>query len=163
MVRRPGLYSLAGFLVVARLGLGFASLQPRYRLADQVPDKQLAVTASNRLDAKLTGANPTDVLIEFPRGASLYAPETLEVIAKVHASLEKQAGVGNGWSLETLRRWLIGAGNPGASILQQYVDMLPEHLTRRFISAGQDAVVVSGRIPDIDVSRLLPIIDALDN
>jgi len=163
MVRRPGLYSLAGVLVVAGLGLSFASLEPRYRLADQVPDKQQAVAASNRLDAKLTGANPIDVLIEFPRGASLYAPETLEVIAKVHAILEKQAGVGNVWSIETLRRWLIEAGKPGAGILQQYVDMLPDHLTRRFISAGQDAVVVSGRIPDIDACRLLPIIDALDN
>ncbi|MFZ0496739.1 MAG: MMPL family transporter [Methylocella sp.] len=163
MVRRPGLYSLTGLLVVAGLGLGFASLEPRYRLADQVPDKQQAVAASNSLDAKLTGANPIDVLIEFPRGASLYAPETLEVIAKVHAILEKQAGVGNVWSLETLRRWLNEAGKPGAAILRQYVDMLPEHLTRRFISARRDAVVVSGRIPDIDASRLLPIIDALDH
>ncbi|MGH6823560.1 MAG: efflux RND transporter permease subunit, partial [Methylocella sp.] len=163
MVRRPGLYSLAGLLVVAGLGLGFASLEPRYRLADQVPDKQQAVAASNRLDAKLTGANPIDVLIEFPRGASLYAPETLEIIAAVHAILEQQAGVGNVWSIETLRRWLIAAGKPGAGILRQYVGMLPEHLTRRFISAGQDAVVVSGRIPDIDASRLLPIVDALDN
>ncbi len=95
MVRRPGLYSLSGFLVVAGLGFSVASLEPRYRLADQVPDKQQAVAASNRLDAKLTGANPIDVLIEFPRDASLYAPESLEVIAKVHAILEKQAGVGN--------------------------------------------------------------------
>ncbi|MGH6835224.1 MAG: efflux RND transporter permease subunit [Methylocella sp.] len=163
MVRRPGLYSLAGALVVAWLGFSFASLEPRYRLADQVPDKQQAVAASSRLDAKLTGANPIDVLIEFPPGASLYAPETLEVIATVHAILGKQRGVGNVWSIETLRRWLIEAGKPGAGILKQYVDMLPEHLTRRFISAGEDAVVVSGRIPDADASQLLPIIEALDN
>jgi len=163
MVRRPGLYSLAGFLVVAGLGLGFANLEPRYRLADQVPDKQQAVAASNRLDAKLTGANPIDILIEFPPGASLYAPETLEVIANVHAILEKQKGVGNVWSLETLRRWLIEAGKPGTAILKQYVDILPKHLTRRFISAGENAAVVSGRVPDANASHLLPIIDALDN
>ena len=84
----------------------YANLQPRYRLADQVPDKQQAVAASGRLDAKLTGANPIDVLIEFPKGASLYSPETLATIADVHALVEKQAGVGNVWSLETLRRWL---------------------------------------------------------
>jgi predicted RND superfamily exporter protein len=36
-------------------------------------------------------------------------------------------------------------------------------LTGRFISATQDAVVVSGRIPDADASRLLPIVDSLDN
>jgi uncharacterized protein len=161
MVRHPGVYSLIGLIVVVGLGATYASLEPRYRLADQVPDKQQAVAASSRLDAKLSGANPIDVLIEFPRGASLYAPDTLAVIAEVQSILERQAGVGNVWSLETLRRWLIEAGKPDVSTLTQYVDMLPKHLTRRFISADQDAVVVSGRIPDVDASRLLPVVDAL--
>jgi predicted RND superfamily exporter protein len=161
MVRRPALYSLAGFLVVAGLGLIYAQLEPRYRLADQVPDRQQAAAASHLLDTKLTGSNPVDVLIEFPKGNSLYDPETLATIAQVHALLEKQAGVGNVWSLETLRRWLIKAGQPDVSTLKDYVGLLPEHLTRRFISAGQDSVVVSGRIPDADASQLLPIVDAL--
>ncbi|QBR72965.1 RND transporter [Beijerinckiaceae bacterium] len=161
MVRHPGIYSLLGLLVVVGLGIVYASLEPRYRLADQVPDKQQAVAASGRLDAKLTGANPIDVLIELPKGASLLAPETLAVIAEVHSILEKQAGVGNVWSLETLRRWLVEAGKPDVSTLRQYVDMLPKYLTRRFISADQDAVVVSGRIPDADASRLLPVVDEL--
>lgn len=162
MVRRPALYSLAGLLVVAGLGLIYAHLEPRYRLADQVPDQQQAVAASHLLDAKLTGANPIDVLIELPPGASLYAPESLEVIAETHAILEHQAGVGNVWSIETLRRWLAEkAGKTDVSVLKDYVSLLPEHLTRRFISAGQDALVVSGRIPDADASQLLPVVDAL--
>ena len=40
--------------------------------------------------------------------------------------------------------------------------MLPEHLRGRFISAEGDAVVVSGRVPDVDASQLLPIVDSLD-
>ena len=164
MVRHAGLYSLLGVAVVVGLGFVYANLQPRYRLADQVPDKQQAVQASSRLDAKLTGANPIDVLIQFPAGKSLYDPETLATIAAVHAAVEKQAGVGNVWSLETLRRWLAEkAGKSDVATLKQYVDMLPEHLVRRFISAEQDSVVVSGRIPDIDASQLLPVINQLDN
>jgi hypothetical protein len=42
------------------------------------------------------------------------------------------------------------------------VDILPAHLTRRFVSAEEDAVVVSGRIPDVDASHLLPVIKTLD-
>jgi predicted RND superfamily exporter protein len=106
MVSRPGLFSLIAVLFVGSLGGIYANLQPRYRLADQVPDKRQAVAASNRLDAKLTGANPVNVLIQFPKGESLYSPETLQTIADVHATVEKTAGVGNVWSLETLRRWL---------------------------------------------------------
>src|SRR5438132_2195734 len=163
MVSRPGLFSLIAVLVVAGLGVIYANLEPRYRLADQVPDKQQAVAASGRLDAKLTGANPIDVLIEFPKGKSLYDPETLATIAAVHSALEKQAGVGNVWSLETLRRWLAEkAGKSDVATLKQYVDILPEHLVRRFISEKQDAGVISGRIPDNDASQLLPVVDQLD-
>src|SRR5256886_1617459 len=95
MVSRPGLFSLIAVIVVGGLGIIYANLEPRYRLADQVPDKRQAVAASSRLDAKLTGANPIDVLIEFPKGASLYAPETLKTIADVHAMGETAAGGGH--------------------------------------------------------------------
>jgi len=163
MVAHPGLYALAGLLVTVALSLGYTQLQPRYRLADQVPDREHAVAASQRLDVKLTGANPIDVLIEFPQGRSLYAPESLAVIADVQSILEKQAGVGNVWSLETLRRWLAEKMNKSdVATLKQYVDLLPPYLTRRFISAEQDAVIVNGRVPDADASKLLPIVDALD-
>jgi len=163
MVRHPHLYSVLSLLIVGGLAVLYSNLEPRYRLADQVPDKRQAVEASGRLDAKLTGANPVDVLIDFPRGATLYSPETLAAIADVHAVIEKQAGVGNVWSLETLRRWLAEkAGKSDTATLKQYVDLLPEHLKRRFVSAEENAVVVSGRIPDIDASRLLPVIESLE-
>src|SRR6202166_2600910 len=163
MVGRPGLFSLIAVIFVGGLALVYSNLEPRYRLADQVPDKQQAVAASGRLDGKLTGANPIDVLIEFPKGASLYAPETLATIADVHAAVESQAGVGNVWSLETLRRWLAEkAGSSDVATLKEYVSLIPEHLVRRFISADQDAVVVSGRVPDLDSSRILPVVEKLD-
>jgi predicted RND superfamily exporter protein len=164
MVSRPGLFSLIAVVFVGGLAVVYANLEPRYRLADQVPDKQQAVAASGRLDAKLTGANPIDVLIEFPKGASLYAPETLQTIADVHSMVETQAGVGNVWSLETLRRWLAEkAGSSDVATLKEYVSVIPEHLVRRFISADQSAVVVSGRVPDLDSSQILPVVEKLDH
>jgi uncharacterized protein len=164
MVGRPGLFSLIAVLFVAGLGTVYANLQPRYRLADQVPDKQQAVAASGRLDAKLTGANPVNVLIQFPKGETLYSPETLQTIADVHATVETAAGVGNVWSLETLRRWLAEkAGSSDVSTLKEYVNLIPEHLVRRFIDANQDAVVVAGRVPDLDSSQILPVVEKLDH
>src|SRR4030081_3423877 len=164
MVSRPGLFSLIAVIFVGGLAVIYANLEPRYRLADQVPDKQQAVAASGRLDAKLTGANPIDVLIEFPKGASLYAPETLQTIADVHSLVEKQAGVGNVWSLETLRRGRAAkAGSSDLATLKEYVSVIPDHLGRRFISADQDAAVVSGRVPDLDSSQILPVVDKLDH
>src|SRR3569833_2005549 len=162
MVSRPGLFSLIALLFVGSLAVVYGSLEPRYRLADQVPDKRQAVAASNRLDAKLTGATPVNVLVQFPKGASLYDPQTLQTIADVHATVEKTAGVGNVWSVETLRRWLAEkAGSADVATLKEYVSVIPEHLVRRFIDAEQDAVVVAGRVPDKDSSQLLPIVDKL--
>ncbi|HZL29854.1 MAG TPA: MMPL family transporter [Pseudolabrys sp.] len=164
MVRRPGLYTLASVLVVVALSIGYAQLQPRYRLADQVPDHEQATRASQRIDAELTGSNPIDVLIEFPAGQSLYSPETLAALTDVHHLLQNQKGIGNVWSLETLRQWLAGkAGKSDVATLKQYVDLLPPYLTRRFISQKQDAAIVSGRVPDADAANLLPIVDTLDH
>jgi predicted RND superfamily exporter protein len=163
MVSHPGLYSLLSLIVVFGLGLIYANLEPRYRLADQVPDKRSAVAASHRLDAKLTGANPVDVLIEFPNGVNVYAPEALVTLAQVHDAVEAQAGVGNVWSLDSLRRWLAEkAGKSDVETLKQYVDLLPSYLTRRFVSADLNAVVVTGRLPDSDASQLLPVVNKLD-
>jgi uncharacterized protein len=163
MTRQPALWSLIGFLVVAGLTVVYINLEPRYRLADQVPDKKQAVEASGRLDAKLTGANPIDILIEFPKDKNLYAPETLQAIAEVHATIEKAAGVGNVWSVETLRRWLAEkVGKTDVGTLKQYVELLPAYLTRRFITEQLDAVVVSGRVPDLDSADILPVVEKLD-
>ena len=163
VVARPGLYSLISLAVVAGLGISYSNLQARYRLADQVPNREQAVAASHQLDKKLTGSNPINVLIELPPGASLYDPQSLAVLSQVHSILEKQPGVGNVWSLETLRRWLAEKmGKTDVATLKQYVGYLPESLVRQFISKNERATVVSGYVPDVDASSLRPIIAELE-
>ncbi len=159
VVARPGLYSLISLVVVAGLGLTYTNLRARYRLADQVPNKQQAVAASHQLDAKLTGSNPIAVLIDLPANASLYDPESLAVLDRVHTIMEKQPGVGNVWSVDTLRRWLAEKlGTADVATLKQYVGYLPESLVRRFVSEDQRSTVVAGYVPDVDASQLRPIV-----
>src|SRR5262249_34072938 len=107
---------------------------------------------------------PIDILVEFPKGRSLYDPETLQTIGEVHAVVEHEAGVGNVWSIETLRRWLAEkAGKTDVATLKQYVDVIPEHLVRRFLDAEQAPVVANGRVPDLDSSQILPVVEKLDH
>jgi len=164
MVNRPALYTLISVLVVAALGVIYTQLPARYRLADQLPDREQAVQAGNLIDAELHGANPIDVLVQFPKGASLYAPQTLATIDDVQSAVEKQAGVGNVWSLATLQRWLAEKGGTSdVATLKEYVDILPKQIVERFIAPQQDAAIVQGRVEDIDSSRLLPAINELDH
>src|SRR5581483_6843665 len=90
--------------------------------------------------------------------------QTLQTIADVHSAVEKTAGVGTVWSLETLRRWLAEkSGKSDVATLKQYVDVIPKYLVQRFIDTNQDAVVVSGRVPDLDSSQILPVVEKLDH
>ena len=163
MTRRPGMASLASLIVLAILSTAYFDLEPRYRLADQAPDREQAIDAINRIDAKLAGANPVDVMITFPEGRGIYSAETLDVLAEAHAVVEQQAGLGNVWSLQTLRNWLRDKlGKTDVETMRGYVDVLPKFLVRRFIASDQRSELIAGRIPDKDASELLPVVNKLD-
>ena len=161
IISRYIFFSIVSIGIVLAFGYAHFTLEPRYRLADQVPDREQAIKASSRLDSKLTGANPVHVLIELPKGMELYTDDALAIISEVHKFVENQKGFGNVWSLYTLQKWLAEANKQGIPVLKQYVELLPSHLTRRFIAKDETAVVVTGRIPDIDSSKISPLIDEL--
>jgi uncharacterized protein len=171
----PTPFVLGGIAAVLITGHAFFSLKPMYRLADQVPDKEQALAATGSLDSKLTGANPVHVMIEWKGGSAdasansaapqpidLYDVGTLAVIAQAHNLLEKQAGLGNVWSLESLRRWLDAAGDASIPTIKKYVGILPDHLVHRFIAADEHAVLVTARLPDVDSSEILPVVEKID-
>nr|WP_245290831.1 MMPL family transporter [Methyloligella halotolerans] len=162
VVKRPLAILSLGVIAVLALGIIYSTLPPRYRLADQVPDKEQAVEASAQLDQKLTGANPLHVMIDWPAGKSLYDPDVLAVIGEVHDAVQSEPDVGNVWSIATLQRWLARTDEDTPEKLQEYVSILPDYLTNRFINEQAHAAVVTGRVPDIDVSNLLPVVDKLE-
>ena len=162
VIRAPAFWSAAGLIAVLATGWLYSQLVPSYRLADQVPDKEQALAATGQLDQKLTGANPVHIMIRWQGNASLYDEATLDVIRGAHLVLETQAGLGNVWSLESLRRWLAEAGDTRIETIQRYVKVLPGHLQRRFIAEDGKAVLVTGRLPDIDANRILPVVEKID-
>jgi uncharacterized protein len=162
VVHWPFLTTVVAVASFLYLGQAYLQLEPRYRLADSVPDREQARGATEQIDKKLTGANPVHVMVEWKHGQSLYGPRTLQVIAEAHEILEKQAGLGNVWSLESLRRWLREAGDERVETVQRYVKVLPEHLVRRFIAKEENAVLVTGRLPDVDSSQILPVVEKVD-
>lgn len=162
VIKAPLLWSLLGLAAVVGTGISYAKLVPSYRLADQVPDKEQALAATDRLDQKLTGANPVHVMIRWTGPEKLFDAKTMDVVAKAHTILEKTAGLGNVWSLDSLRRWLAEAGDGRVETVQSYVKVLPQHLVRRFIAEDEKAVLVTGRLPDIDASQILPVVERID-
>ena len=104
------------------------------------------------------------MLVQFPKGQDLYSPETLATIEAVQRTVAGEPGIGNVFSLQTLRDWLSQKlGESDTATLKKYVGYLPKPLIRRFVSEDEHAILVSGRIPDKDASALLPIVDKLDS
>ena len=162
VVHRPIVYSVIGLSLFALASAAHLQLKPRYRLADQVPDREQALSATARIDQKLTGANPVHIMIEWGDGTPLFSQAPMAVIAETHTILEQQAGLGNVWSVDSLRRWLRAAGDDNIETVAKYVGILPEHLVRRFIAKEQNAVLVTGRLPDVDSSQILPVVARVD-
>lgn len=170
VARHPAVFVVLGIIAVAATGAAYSQLEAHYRLADQVPDKEQALAGTARLDQKLTGANPVHVMIRWGEGIgqtgaephSLYDQRTLAVIAEAHNVLETRAGLGNVWSLDSLRRWLAEAGDTSVETVKSYVAILPEHLVRRFIAEEETAVLVTARLPDVDASEILPVVETID-
>ena len=137
-------------------------LEPRYRLSDQVPDSKQSISASERLDQKLTGAHPVHVMLKWRDGEAVTSPRVIEALAATHALIEKQSGIGNVWSVETLNRWLIEAGETGEGVLADYLKKLPAHLVGRFVNDGASSALVTGRIPNLDAEDTVPVLQKLD-
>ncbi|MEM1372061.1 MAG: MMPL family transporter, partial [Pseudomonadota bacterium] len=188
VVRRPAIFTALGVIATLATGWAYVQLEPRYRLADQVPDREQAIAGSASLDAKLTGANPVHIMIRWgqgealalqsapptstnaradqpsqllseeapsdsaPSGPMLFDAQTLQVIADAHRIVEERAGLGNVWSLDSLRRWLAASGDDSVATVKRYVAQLPDHLVRRFIAEDEKSVLVTARLPDIDAS-----------
>ena len=55
-----------------------------------------------------------------------------------------------------------GVIDDSVETMKKYISVLPEHLVRRFIAREGDAVLVTGRLPDVDASRILPVVETID-
>ena len=163
MVSRPGLFSLIAVLLVGGLGgrlrQSAAALPARRPGAGQAAGGGGQRPARRQADRRQSDRRPDRI----PQGRIALCAGNLADDRRRSRDRREAAGVGNVWSLETLRRWLAEkAGSSDVATLKEYVSVIPKHLVRRFISADQDAVVVSGRVPDLDSSQILPVVEKLD-
>ena len=157
LVRTAKPVAAIGLLLLAVFSAMHLQLEPHYRLSDQVPDGKESVKASEKLDAELTGAHPLHIMVQYPEGKSLRSDAVLDVLDEVHTIHESHPKVGNVWSVITLRRWLQNIGNNDPTALGKYMDRLPKHLTGRFVNEKEKAVLITGRLPNLDAKDGVPV------
>lgn len=155
--------AIFGAVLVVILTIAHLQLRPNYRLSDQVPDDHQSVSAMRNMETKLSGAFPIHIMIQWPESQNSGSPSVMDAITETHALLEKSAIVGNVWSLNTLRQWLKSSrGDETAKTLSDYVSKLPEHLQIRFLNDKENAALVTGRVPDLNSEKSVPVIEGID-
>ncbi len=153
---------LTSIAIIITFAYMHTQLEPRYRLSDEVPGNKQAVAASLTIDKALTGAHPIHIMVHWPESATFRSETMLNILAEAHRILEKQPGVGNVWSVETLRRWAREAGNGDIAVVSGYIDRLPSHLTSRFINEDMRAALVTGRLPNLTSTDAVKIMQQLN-
>jgi predicted RND superfamily exporter protein len=140
----------------------YLRVEPYYRLTDIAPPRHQSATVSAALERKLAGIYPLQVMVQWPADLTITSKRVLDAIADVHGVLEAQRLVRNVWSIETLRRWLIGdQRSPGAG-LRAYLGQLPVHLKARLMNEPERAAMVAGFIPDLEAKTILKLRDDVE-
>ena len=145
--------------------LVYAHLEPRYRLADQVPDKEQAVAGQRQARRQADRRQPDRRAGRVPDGRRRsIRPRRSTSSPRSTRTVEKQAGrrqrlVARDAAPLARREGGQDRRRDAASNMSTSCRTIS---SRRFIDEEQDAVLVSGRIPDKDASQLLPVVDELD-
>ena len=164
MTARPLLWSALSLLLVAGLCVVYATLEPRYRLADQAPDREQAVKAAARLDAQLSGANPVHVLVDLPTGQKLYDAGDARCDRQRASCGRDGSGRRQRVVAGDAARVARGEGRHeryrGAAEIRRAPAGAPDPPLHR---SGGRRRCRHGRIPDVDASQLLPVIDRLEH
>ena len=154
--------SIVGLTLVAVSTAMYVDLRPHYRLSDIVPDGGQAANTMNRLDKTLAGVHPLQVIVESPKGQSVYSDRLLSALADTDRIVRNEEGIRNVWSIDTLRRWLGRSQELGPDRLKTYIEKLPAHLQMRFLNVEKHSVVVSGYIPDLTANQVVRIAQRIE-
>ncbi|MGI9406694.1 MAG: efflux RND transporter permease subunit [Hyphomicrobiaceae bacterium] len=152
-----------GLILFAAMTAAHLQLEASYRLSDQVPDNKESVSASARLDKRLTGAHPIHIMLQWPEGKTVRSTEILSTIADVHAVMQKHPRIGNVWSVDTLSQWLAGIGVTDPKEIGTYVDRLPDNLVGRFLNEKTNRTLVTGRVPNLDAADAVPVMRSIED
>jgi predicted RND superfamily exporter protein len=157
----PGRIVAAALLGSAVMIAMCSRLGPDFVVTETIPDDNACVVALERLDTTMGGGMIGYVVVDWPRGLPIDAPEVADALEQVHRAIESEAEFCNAFSV----RNLAAAASTDDEPLWQATDILgdvpPEDL-RRLVHPEACRLVVSFRIKNIGAAQLTPAFDDLE-
>lgn len=129
-------------------------LQPKYRLADEIPNRPALNETIDFINQHFGGGDHVNILISYGKDRTATSPDVLEAIRDAHDLLGSFKQVSEVDSLEKTRQWFHEYGIDSPDALQEYVAQMPDYVRSRFVNTDAHAAVVSGKIPDLQTEEL---------
>ncbi len=129
----------------------YLSLDPRFRLSEQVPNALRQRIADTEKVAGFIASSPIYVAIRYPAGEQATSERLRRVLAQVEDALSDGNRVGNVWSLALLERQFADAPEDK---LTRYLADLPENLRSRLMNEPDRVLLVTGHFPDLDATEM---------
>jgi hypothetical protein len=147
---------LAASLVFAVLHF---SLEPRFRLSEQVPDSMRERILATKQAGGFAAASPVYVVIGYPEEERPTSSRLRSLVGSVHDVLSRHETMGSVWSLALIDRELAAEGGGD---LSEYLEELPENLRARLVNEEAHLLLVTGHFPDLNATEMRAAIDEIE-
>lgn len=144
-LRRARLVSVAGVIFTLALIAAAVTLKPDHRITESIPHGNETAIALDDADRAFGGVLAVFIVATLPEDQPLLAPETRELLASVHESINTTPGLASTVSL--LSVWGALPEN-GAAMWQVLV---PESLRARLWHEPTRQLLITARIRDVGV------------
>jgi hypothetical protein len=157
--RYPRTLALLGIALAVGFGAIHLSLDPRFRLSEQVPNEMRDRISAAEKVAGFAASSPVYAIIDYPQGEAVTSPRLKELVGDVHDVLAGHETVGNVWSLALIERQLADATD---AELNGYIEALPDNLRNRLQNEDAHLLLVTGHFPDLDATEMRDAIAAIE-
>jgi predicted RND superfamily exporter protein len=161
ILRHPPACVAGGLVVAGVAGVLYAMITPSYQYRDYLPASSKASRAMEIVDEQLAGTEAMLVHIQWPESRTFATPETLDLIATVHETLERLPLVKKVVSLHSIETWATAGGLKKDEVFD-FLKQADSPLIARMASFDNNSALVTGYFPAVDASELMPVLDALE-
>ncbi len=149
--RYPWALAAAGVTAALVFAAAHLSLEPRFRLSEQVPDRMRDRIAAVEAVGGFAASSPVYAIIGYPEKESPTSARLRDVVGDVHDVLSGREAMGNIWSLALIERQLTERSE---ETLSATFEALPENLRGRFVNEDARLLLVTGHFPDLDATEM---------
>lgn len=157
--RFPRVLAGAGIVAALIFAVAHLSLEPRFRLSEQVPDGMRDRINVVEEAGGFAASSPVYAVIGYPEGEAPTSARLRGLVGAVHDVLAGHDTMGNVWSLALVERQL-GAREDDA--LRAAFEGLPDNLRSRFVNDAARLLLVTGHFPDLNATEMRAAIDRIE-